>query len=558
MILIHILKFLYLEIKIQLNDIVHYLSTDKNNISQNNIEFKTFLKNLKKNYYQDQKKLNSKNGILVDLLLDHIEYCLINLLIAKELQNQTKKKVTCMIYEKDIKNKLIAEQFGFTDFIILKKENFIKRLFQFTKSVFIFKNFRNEKDFNDYKISNFEVGKIALERFFRFNKNINNKNEIFFKILNMSKAISNFYFFSRICKNSIFNFLVIGEHQFIPHRIIFNLSLKKNIKVIRRWGGSIDGIKLRIYNKYSDRYSHPLKFSKKVKNYFIKNFENKNLSLNRIYSKMRNLNDIGIETVWEKKINKKFLKNRSFSFLEDKKTVLILPHIMNDGMFLAKWGLYNTPYDWFVETLKIIKNINSINWIIKPHPSEKYYNTNFKTLTVFKKLIKDPPGNIKIIDNNTNLKVYEKKISYVLTCHGSAGYEYPSIGIPCVTTADTRYKHFEISHSINSLNKYKKILNNFKETKKIKLVNKNNAKLFWLLTYGLNVDFDILPKRATLEKMSENYLIKLNKLFKQKKAYSGSFYKSFKYQIKYNNRHSINHKVLENLNLKKYNIKNDI
>ena len=39
-------------------------------------------------------------------------------------------------------------------------------------------------------------------------------------------------------------------------------------------------------------------------------------------------------------------------------------------MFLAKWGLYNTPYDWFVETLKIIKNINSINWIIKPHPSE--------------------------------------------------------------------------------------------------------------------------------------------------------------------------------------------
>ena len=28
------------------------------------------------------------------------------------------------------------------------------------------------KDFNDYKISNFEVGKIALERFFRFNKNI--------------------------------------------------------------------------------------------------------------------------------------------------------------------------------------------------------------------------------------------------------------------------------------------------------------------------------------------------------------------------------------------------
>ena len=61
MILIHILKFLYLEIKIQLNDIVHYLSTDKNNINQNNIEFK-LLKNLKK-LLSRPKKLNSKNGI---------------------------------------------------------------------------------------------------------------------------------------------------------------------------------------------------------------------------------------------------------------------------------------------------------------------------------------------------------------------------------------------------------------------------------------------------------------------------------------------------------------
>ena len=60
MILIHILKFLYLEIKIQLNDIVNYLSTDKIILIQTILNLK-LLKNLKKIIIKT-KKLNSKNG----------------------------------------------------------------------------------------------------------------------------------------------------------------------------------------------------------------------------------------------------------------------------------------------------------------------------------------------------------------------------------------------------------------------------------------------------------------------------------------------------------------
>ena len=46
---------------------------------------------------------------------------------------------------------------------------------------------------------------------------------------------------------------------------------------------------------------------------------------------------------------------------------------MNDGMFLSKWSLYNTPYNWFEETLKIIKNIKSVNWLIKKRILAKYF-----------------------------------------------------------------------------------------------------------------------------------------------------------------------------------------
>ena len=110
-----------------------------------------------------------------------------------------------------------------------------------------------------------------------------------------------------------------------------------------------------------------------------------------------------------KKVSK-LKKKKIILFFNNKKIVLILPHVMNDGMFLSKWSLYNTPYNWFEETLKIIKNIKSVNWLIKAHPSEIFYKTDLKTKNVFQKFINPQDKHIKFLDNDTQLKVFEKNI----------------------------------------------------------------------------------------------------------------------------------------------------
>ena len=66
---------------------------------------------------------------------------------------------------------------------------------------------------------------------------------------------------------------------------------------------------------------------------------------------------------------------------------MILPNVFIDNLLTHDKGLYSTPIEWFTETLKIISKIKNVNWIIKPHPSEKIYNTNITAKNLFNNTI---------------------------------------------------------------------------------------------------------------------------------------------------------------------------
>ncbi len=249
--------------------------------------FLIFLNKIKRNYFTNQIKYKDTENILVDLLVDHTEYVMINLLIARELQCFVKKPVICFVYNKDYKTKLIANQFGFENIIYIKKENIFKKFSYFLKAIKIFEKVKKEKKYNNFKLSNIEIGKMALENFFRFNKNFYGKGEAFFKILNLSKSCLYFNFFKNICIKKKVSHLVIGENQFLPHRVIFNLCLKNKIKVFTRFGDAFSGIKIRVYKNYSDRYSHKEKYSKKVMNYYTKELSKNKNNLDNLYQKQK-------------------------------------------------------------------------------------------------------------------------------------------------------------------------------------------------------------------------------------------------------------------------------
>ena len=128
------------------------------------------------------------------------------------------------------------------------------------------------------------------------------------------------------------------------------------------------------------------------------------------------------------------------------KNILILPNVFVDNLLTHDWGIYSTPIEWFIETLKIIKKIDNVNWIIKSHPSEKIYNTKITTKSIFDKIVKNT-SNIKLIEDKYNIKNLNRFISSVIGFGGSAGYEYTLLGVPVVTVADTRYSNFNLTIS---------------------------------------------------------------------------------------------------------------
>ena len=67
-----------------------------------------------------------------------------------------------------------------------------------------------------------------------------------------------------------------------------------------------------------------------------------------------------------------------------------------------------------------------------------------------------------------------------------------------------------------------------------------------------------MPKIKVVGKLPKDYYSKINTKMRSKNNLGGSFYDNFKIQLKNNNRHIINHKILKELKFKNYNIKNDI
>ena len=61
--------------------------------------------------------------------------------------------------------------------------------------------------------------------------------------------------------------------------------------------------------------------------------------------------------------------------------VAILASDLTDGVFDNTWSLFRDRLTWLRETLIEVKNINNVNWLVKPHPNdEKLFN---KIIEVF-------------------------------------------------------------------------------------------------------------------------------------------------------------------------------
>ncbi len=159
----------------------------------------------------------------------------------------------------------------------------------------------------------------------------------------------------------------------------------------------------------------------------------------------------------EKKLENSLLKN-------GKKNAFIFLHVFSDAPRVSYNNKIYTDYvEWFKETLKIVNQIEGVNWIVRDHPGAKGSKQ-----PLFIKKICEQYGNKNIIMSEDGMSREDiiKEADVVITCAGDVGLEYWACGIPTIMLAESFYNKYGISYLMHDKEEYKSTLQNLDALKK--------------------------------------------------------------------------------------------
>lgn len=139
-----------------------------------------------------------------------------------------------------------------------------------------------------------------------------------------------------------------------------------------------------------------------------------------------------------------------------KKNVFIMPHILTDvPRENYEHVVYHEFNEWLLETLKIIREIPNVNWIVKDHPLSPLYEQSGYVRAVFEK---NKTENMYWCEKDTNPMRIKEIAHCVVTCAGDVGLEYWAYGIPTITTSKGYYSEWGISYQMKTKKEYEETL----------------------------------------------------------------------------------------------------
>lgn len=202
----------------------------------------------------------------------------------------------------------------------------------------------------------------------------------------------------------------------------------------------------------------------------------------------------------------------------NKKNVLILAHCFSDCPLCGGEFIYQDYYEWFIETMKIIRNLKNVNWIIRPHPMRNTYHEN----GVLEKLYQDyKTENMFWMGDEYSSEMVPIVADAIITVNGTAGFEYSCIGIPSIVVGQPFYSGYGYTLNIKSCKHYKEVL------EKVHLIHRLNEtqiktakKILYLFkekVFHVSSDeFQIMSNKATTNYFStSNATIANNEYMKE-------------------------------------------
>ena len=550
---------------------------DKKTYPFKSLKFQKFIKKNKsywKNKPDNNKSTNKK--ILIENYINHPYHSINNIIIGKYLNIIKNYELIGLLRKNDLRGKFLFESFGVKKIYYYNYGGFLKRIFYILKAIIIIYKVGSFNKFLNLKINKLDIGLLTYDTFLRYTRKPTCKDFEIRLINFFGQALYSLDYYNKILKDKNIKALVQAEKQFIPLSVLFqSFLLSKKRKIYSRIG--TDKLCVRIFSDFNQRHENKASFSKKLLNRLFLNhkkiiikkidqyfkFQFKNNFYGKTWAPLVQ-NNKKIISNWKKNWERNKLDNKildkiqtkdstrnnfckKFNWDKNKKIITIfLPHMIDGNYNQGMKNLYVDNYSWTINTIKLLQKFNHVNWIIREHPEEKRYSTISK-LSIFLDMIEKNNFHIRKCPKDLNAFSLTKITSVALTCHGTAGLEYQSFGIPSITAEKSLYNHYGFKKLPKNKKEYIQILKNIHKIKKPKTNDIIKAKTFLLTNYEISkTNCEFIPENLPIfESRMDNlntdkfWTLLLDKVrkFNYKKD---PFFLMFKKQIFLKNKHTIN------------------
>ena len=196
-----------------------------------------------------------------------------------------------------------------------------------------------------------------------------------------------------------------------------------------------------------------------------------------------------------------------------KKNIVIMAHTFTDAIFNYGNTCYKDYYDWIEKTLMIARRNDTVNWILKPHPTRKAYHESADSIeSMFER---NKENNMYFMSDDISAESIKDIADVMITIGGNAGAEFSCFGIPVIILGKPYYRGFGYTIEPKTQEEYEELLLNIETITKLNYEQIETAKKVFFLRNTLektpckfNDDlFQILRKQD--KKMSDEYALEM-------------------------------------------------
>lgn len=165
--------------------------------------------------------------------------------------------------------------------------------------------------------------------------------------------------------------------------------------------------------------------------------------------------------------NKKVLSRNDFyneyKLDPSKKTVVIMSHTFSDAVYNYGELYFRDYYDWLEKTLQLAGKIDTVNWVLKPHPTRASYNESVDSIELmFEKYKK---SHMAFLDDSVSAESIINFADAQVTIGGNSGGEFSCFGIPTVIVGKPYYRGFGYTIEPKTYKEYAKVLEKMNKIK---------------------------------------------------------------------------------------------